>query len=141
MRRFSVQMTGRSVPPRWWRQLMGHFARPGDPFEIRCWREETAEIAEASRYGIAAAEGYEVSVKGIVTKELLNSWLTGEPRDRSVYNKMTAFFTIHVENDRCDLWSEHYGTEMTLSIREEADAGFFLRVMEEYPEDFSIGEF
>lgn len=120
---------------------MKHFVGVGDPFEIRCWKEETAEIAEASRYGIAAEEKNEVSIRGTVTEELLEAWLTEEPTYKSIYNKMTPYFTIHVENARCDLWSEHYGTELVLEIKTDADIEFFEQVMRQYPESFSIGEF
>ena len=141
MRRFGVQMIDHSVPPRWWRAIMGHFASIGDPFEIRCWREETAEIREASRCGTAAEERNEVSIRGTVTEALLEAWLTEEPAEKSVYNKMTRYFTIHVANARCDLWSEHYGTELVIEIQTDADTGFFEQVMGQYPESFSIGEF
>ena len=120
---------------------MGHFVSVGDPFEIRCWREETAEIREASRYGTAAEERNEVSIRGTVTEALLEAWLTEEPAEKSVYNKMTRYFTIHVANARCDLWSEHYGTELVIEIQTDADIGFFEQVMGQYPESFSIGEF
>lgn len=141
MRRFGVQMIDGSVPPRWWRAIMGHFASVGDPFEIRCWREETAEIREASRCGTAAEERNEVSIRGTVTEALLEAWLTEEPAEKSVYNKMTRYFTIHVANARCDLWSEHYGTELVIEIQTDADIAFFEQVMGQDPECFSVGEF
>lgn len=56
--------------------------------------------------------------------EFLKLLLVEEPTDKSVYNKMTCFFTLHAQNGRCDLWSEHYGTEMTLEVTMEADAAF-----------------
>ena len=77
---------------------MEHFVKVGDAFEIRCWREEAAEIGEASLYGTAVADRYEVSVKGSVTEELLGKLLTEAPADKSIYNKMTKYFTIHVRN-------------------------------------------
>ena len=52
---------------------------------------------------------------------------------------MTKYFTIHVENNLCDIWSEHYGTEMVIDIRADADIEFFEQVMRRYPESFSIG--
>ena len=104
---------------------MEHFVKAGDTFEIRCWREEAAEIGEASLYGTAVADRYEVSVKGSVTEELLGKLLTEAPADKSIYNKMTKYFTIHVRNDLCDIWSEHYGTEMVRDIISDADTAFF----------------
>ena len=118
---------------------MRHFARAGDPFEIRCWREETSEIENASWYGVSAADSYEVSIKGIVTDGLLKEWLTEEPTDKTIYNKMTKYFTIHVENDLCKLWSEHYGTEMAIVVTAEKERVFLEQVMGQYPEAFSVG--
>ncbi len=141
MKRFSVQMIDLSVSSRWWKELMQHFVRAGDVFEIRCWREEIAEIQEASLYGTAAEDKYEVSVKGAVTKDLLKKLLTEEPTDKSIYNKMTKYFTIHIKNDLCDIWSEHYGTEMTIEIAADADINFFEQVIGRYPESFSAGMF
>ena len=117
---------------------MEHFVKAGDAFEIRCWREEAAEIGEASLYGTVVADGYEVSVKGSVTEELLGKLLTEAPADKSIYNKMTKYFTIHVENDLYNLWSEHYGTEMVIDVISDADIEFFEQVMKQYSESFSI---
>ena len=138
MKQFGVQMIDHSVTSQWWRSIIKHFIRVGDTFEIRCWREETAEIQEASLYGTAIDDKYEVSIKGSVTKELLEELLTEEPTDKSIYNKMTKYFTIHVGNDLCDIWSEHYGTEMVIDIISDADIEFFEKVMRQYPESFSI---
>lgn len=118
---------------------MRHFARAGDSFEIRCWREEISEIENASWYGVSAADSYEVSIKGIVTDGLLKEWLTEEPTDKTIYNKMTKYFTIHVENDLYNLWSEHYGTEMAIVVTAEKEMGFLEQVMGQYPEAFSVG--
>ena len=118
---------------------MRHFARAGDSFEIRCWREEISEIENASWYGVSAADSYEVSIKGIVTDGLLKEWLTEEPTDKTIYNKMTKYFTIHVENDLYNLWSEHYGTEMAIVVTAEKERVFLEQVMGQYPEAFSVG--
>lgn len=139
MKRFGVQLIDHSISSQWWKEIMKHFVRVGDRFEIRCWREEAAEIGEASRYGAAVDEKYEVSIKGIVTKELLEDLLIEKIADKSIYNKMTKYFTIHVENDRCDIWSEHYGTELVIDISADADIDFFEQVMGRYPGSFSIG--
>ena len=138
MKQFGVQMTDNSISSQWWKKIMGHFVRVGDAIEIRCWREETAEIEEASSYGAAVNDGNEVSVKGIVTKDLLEKLLSEEPAEKSLYNKMTNYFTIHVKNDLCDVWSEHYGTEMVITIMSDSDIEFFEQVMKQYPESFSI---
>ncbi len=141
MQQFGVQMISHSASSQWWKKIMGHFVRAGDTFEIRCWKEETDEIAEASLYGTAEEDHCEVSVKGTVTKELLEKLLTEEPADKTIYNKMTKYFTIHVKNGLCDIWSEHYGTEMVIDIMSDADIEFFGQVMRQYPEDFSVGAF
>ena len=132
MKQFGVQMIDHS------KKIMEHFVRVGDAFEIRCWREEVAEIREASLYGTAVGDKYEVSIKGTITKELLEKLLIEEPADKSIYNKMTKYFAIHVENDLCDIWSEHYGTEMIIDIIADADIEFFEQAMRQYPESFSI---
>ena len=139
MKRFGVQMIDHSISSQWWKKIMEHFVRVGDAFEIRCWREEVAEIREASLYGTAVGDKYEVSIKGTITKELLEKLLIEDPIDKNIYNKMTKYFTIHVENDLCDIWSEHYGTQMVIDIISDADIKFFEQVMRHYPESFSIG--
>lgn len=140
MKQFFVQMIDNSMSSQWWKEIIEHFVKAGDTFEIRCWWEEAAEIGEASLYGTAVADRYEVSVKGSVTEELLGKLLTEAPADKSIYNKMTKYFTIHVRNDLCDIWSEHYGTEMVIDIISDADIEFFEQVMGQYPGSFSIGE-
>ena len=139
MRQFGVQMIDNSISSQWWKKIMNHFVKIGDIFEIRCWREEVVEMKEASLYGTVVDDKYEVSIKGIVTKELLEKLLTEEPADKSIYNKMTKYFTIHVENNLCDIWIEHYGTEMVINIIADTDIEFFEQVMRQYPESFSIG--
>ena len=138
MRQFGVQMIDNSISPQWWKKIIEHFVRVQDTFEIRCWREEVTEIGEASLYGTATYDKYEVSIKGSVTKELLEKLLIEEPTDKSLYNKMTKYFTIHIKNDVCDIWSEHYGTELVIDIISDADIEFFEQVMRRYPESFSI---
>ena len=139
MKQFSVQMMDNSVSSQWWKKIMEHFVRVGDTFEIRCWREEVAEIEQASLYGTTIDSKYEVSIKGVTTNDLLKKLLTEEPTDKSIYNKMTKYFTIHVKNDLCDIWSEHYGTEMVIDIIADTDIEFFEEVMGQYPESFSVG--
>lgn len=51
MKRFAVQMTDGLISSDWWKKIIGHLIRAGDPFEIRCWKEEVSEIASASLYG------------------------------------------------------------------------------------------
>lgn len=141
MKRFSVQMIDNSISPQWWKKIIEHFVRVQDTFEIRCWREETDEIREASLYGTANDDKYEVSIKGIVTEAMLEKLLAEEPADKNTYNKMTKYFTLHVANNLCDIWSEHYGTELVIDIISDADIEFFEQVMGQYPKEFSVGIF
>ena len=138
MKHFDVQMIDNSISSQWWKTIVKHFIKVGDAFEIRCWREEVTEIEEASLYGIAVDDKYEVSIKGFLTKELLEKLLIEEAADKSIYNKMTKYFTIHVENNLCNIWSEHYGTQMVIDIISDANIEFFKQVMKQYHESFSI---
>lgn len=139
MKRFFVQMIDESISSNWWREIIEHFVRVGDTFEIRCWKEELSEIASAAFYGSAVDDENEVSIKGCVTEKLLEELLTDEPVDKSVYNKMTKYFTVNVKNSSCNISSEHYGTEMYIEITSDKDIAFFEQVMNQYPEGFSVG--
>ena len=128
MKQFGIQMIDNSISSQWWKTIMKYFVKIGNSFEIRCWKEEAAEIESASLYGVAVDDKCEVSIKGSVTKELLEKLLIEEPTDKSIYNKMTKYFTIHVENDLCNIWSEHYGTEMVIDVISDADIEFLEKV-------------
>ena len=136
----SLQMIDRSVSSHWWREVVKHFLRAGDPLEIRCWKEEEDEIRQASRYGTPAAENYEVSVKSIVTDEFLEEILSDEPTDKSLYNKMTKYFTINTERGDLRFCSAHYGTELYIEGASEEDVSFFKGIMAPYEngEYFSV---
>lgn len=58
-----------------------------------------------------------------------------EPMDKVVYNKMTEFFTILVENK---IFSEHYGTELYLFNVHDDEVEVFKKIMTPYWEKFSI---
>lgn len=138
MKRFAVQMIDNSISSDWWKTIMEHFTSVGDTFEIRCWKEELSEIAGASLYGAATEDKNEVSIKGIVTQELLEELLTDSPEDKEIYNKMTRYFTVNIKNDLYDIWSGHYGTEMYIEMASVKDIDFFEQVMDQYSEMFSI---
>ena len=102
MKQFGVQMIDHSVTSQWWRSIIKHFIRVGDTFEIRCWREETAEIQEASLYGTAIDDKYEVSIKEIdvYTNTLPTSGKiiftqTGYRARGSISRDIEAEFTIY----------------------------------------------
>lgn len=139
MREISLQMIDRRITSDWWKKLVKHFVKAGDSFEIRCWKEETAEIQHALKYGNYANDNYEVSVKGVVTDQFVSELLSENPTDKSIYNKMTKYFTINVEHEKIKFCSAHYGTELYLTGVSDGDITFFQDVMKEYTEeDFSI---
>lgn len=140
MSQISLQMIDKSVSSHWWREVVTHFFRAGDALEIRCWKEEEDEVRQASKYGTPAAENYEVSVKGIVTAKFLEEILSDEPADKSLYNKMTKYFTINVERGPLRFCSAHYGTEMYIEGASAEDISFFQKVMAPYEDDeyFSV---
>ncbi len=138
MRRIQVQMIDNSVSSDWWKKLVQYFIRIGDKLEIRCWKEETAEIQQASLYGKPSDDKYEVLIKGTVTTNLLLELLTDEPADRSIYNKMTKYFTINTTNGRRNFSSAHYGTEMYIAEASADDIAFFSKIMEQYRTYFSV---
>ena len=141
MKRVSIQMVDNTVSSEWWKTIIHHFLRVGDNFELRCWEEETQEILQAERYGVATTEGHEVSIQGVIVDELLLELMEETPTDKEIYNKMTKYFTINVKNELCNICSEHYGTEMYIVIYSDVDVLFFEQVMKQYADDcFSIGE-
>ena len=133
-----LQMIDKRTSSDWWKKLVEHFIKVGDAFEIRCWKEEVDEIRQASLYGNPTEDRNEVSVKGVVSEELLTELLSDEPSDKSIYNKMTKYFTINVENDKCFLCSAHYGTEMYLEKVSDADISFFESAIKQYDDCFSV---
>ena len=134
----SLQMIDKKTSSDWWRKIVEHFVNVGDAFEIRCWKEEVDEIRQTSLYGNSTEDKNEVSIKGVVTAELLAELLSEEPSDKSIYNKMTKYFTINVENERCFLCSAHYGTEMYLERVSDTDISFFESVINQYDDCFSV---
>ncbi len=139
MREISLQMIDHNISSRWWKELVKYFVQIGDSLEIRCWKEETAEIQQASLYGNPTKDNYEVSIKGVVSEQLISELLSEKPTDKSIYNKMTKYFTINVEREGRKFCSAHYGTEMYLTGVSDDDIAFFKNVMKEYTEeDFSI---
>ncbi len=133
-----MQMVDGSVQSDWWKELIRHFVSVGDELEIRCWKEETAEVQHASIYGEPSEDGYEVSVKGVVTPQLFAELLAEEPVDKEIYNKMTKYFTVRVRNASRTFSSEHYGTEIYANGASD-DLAFISNVMEPYGNRFSIG--
>lgn len=100
---------------RWWNELIRSCVRIGDPFEIHCWYDESEAIMQALRFGHKETTTWHggTVIKGRITREFIG-FLTESPKptDTEIYNKMTPFFSIFFGNR---LYSEHYGTEMTIS--------------------------
>ncbi len=134
-----LQMMDKRISSDWWKKLVEHFIKVGDAFEIRCWKEETDEIKQASLYGNPTEDYNEISIKGVISAELLAELLSDEPKDKSIYNKMTKYFTINVKNDKCFFCSAHYGTEMYLEKVSDTDISFFESVVKQYDDCFSVG--
>ena len=139
MREISLQMIDHRISSDWWKKLVKYFVQIGDSLEIRCWKEEAAEIQQASAYGNPTDENYEVAIKGVVSEQFILELLSESPSDKSIYNKMTKYFTINVEREGRKFCSAHYGTEIYLIGVSDDDIAFFHDVMKEYTEeDFSI---
>ena len=139
MSEVSLQMIDCRISSDWWKKLVKHFVKVGDSLEIRCWKEETAEIRQASVYGNPTDENYEVAIKDVVSEQFISELLSENPTDKSVYNKMTKYFTINTEREGIKFCSAHYGTEIYLIDVSYEDIAFFQDVMKEFSEeDFSI---
>ena len=139
MREISLQMLDRKISSLWWKEIVKHFIKVGDCLEIRCWKEETTEIQQASMYGNTTDDNYEVSIKGVVTEQFISELISENPTDKSIYNKMTKYFTINVECERRKLCSAHYGTEMYLIGVSDEDIVFVKNLMNAFTEeDFSV---
>ena len=119
----------------WWNDLIRVCARIGDPFEIHCWYDETDAVRQALRFGHKEPSTWHggTVIKGTITREFLRFlWDTPKPTDTEIYNKMTPFFSIFFGKR---LYSEHYGTEMTISksVREnEAQISAILDEVESF---------
>ncbi len=138
MSRIQIQMIDNTVSSDWWRKIVRHFVRIDDELEIRCWKEETAEIQQASLYGKPSKDKFEISIRGMVTAKLLAELLSEEPTDKRIYNKMTKYFTINVKNELCDFCSEHYGTEVYIDRILGYEIFFVQKLLNQYADHFSI---
>lgn len=95
-----------------WRTIMSEKLKSAGRFEIHCWNEEEKEIEMALRYGRLKETGWSYGkvIEGKGTEEMAAFLLSlPKPTDTEVYNKMTPFFSIFLDNG---FSSEHYGTEL-----------------------------
>lgn len=96
-----------------WRKIMAEELSSATAFEIHCWNEEHECIDLAMQFGSKKdfKWDYGTVIEGEVNQKFIK-WLMGLPKpdDTEIYNKMTPFFTIALNNG---FWSEHYGTELS----------------------------
>lgn len=95
-----------------WRILMAEKLSAAARFEIHCWNEEREEIHLALPFGRLkeTAWAYGKVIAGEVTPEFTAFLLSlPKPQDTEVYDKMTPFFSIFLDNG---FSSEHYGTQL-----------------------------
>ena len=91
-----------------WKEIIVGYLKNGEKFEVHCWNEEKEQIAIMKEYAqIEKTDwGFGVVLKGIVTAEFTNMLLSlPKPSDNEIYNKMTPFFSIFIDNI---FYSEHY---------------------------------
>ena len=94
-----------------WQALLDEYLARAKTFEIHCWNEETDWIELALQYGTLKEADWQHGhiITGAVTPEFC-AMLLGQPKpaDTEIYNKMTPFFQIFLDED---FQSCHYGTE------------------------------
>lgn len=108
----AIEIDGSSPSNEEWKAIMSEKLATASRFEIHCWNEEQKETEMALQYGrLKKTEWrYGKVIEGAVTKELAEFLLSlPKPSDTEVYNKMTPFFSIFLDNG---FSSEHYGTEL-----------------------------
>ena len=96
-----------------WKKIMSKQLKMAKTFEIHCWNEEQKEIKMVLPFGELKESCWKYGkiIHGPVTPEFIEYILSlPKPTDTEIYNKMTPFFTIALDNG---FWSEHYGTELT----------------------------
>ena len=116
---------------RWWNELVRACAVIGDSFEIHCWYDETDAVQQALRFGHKEPSTWHggTVIKGTITREFLRFLLDApRPTDTEIYNKMTPFFSIFFGKR---LYSEHYGTEMTISKNVRENKAAISKILDE----------
>lgn len=101
----------------WWRALFLLYARPGQRFEIHCWRQEEEAAAAARRLGCekdGAWAGGTV-VEGTMDEEKLAFLLSLDTGEESA-----PFFNLFLSGA---FYSEHYGSEIHILRQPEDRAG------------------
>lgn len=99
-----------------WKRIMASELSKSKRFEIHCWNDETMFIDLALQFGKLKNSGWEYGkiIVGEVTTDFTEIVLNyPKPTDTEIYNKMTPFFSIFLDNG---FSSEHYGTELNKEI-------------------------
>lgn len=94
-----------------WMALVSEKLKIAKTFEIHCWNDETEWIELALQYGTLKESDWQggTMIAGEVTLEFTKMLLNlPKPADREIYNKMTPFFDVWLDDD---FQSCHYGTE------------------------------
>ena len=115
----SIEIDAAAATNEEWQAIMAKKLKTASRFEIHCWNEEQHEIAEALQWGVSKCHSWRNGsvIEGEVTKEFADYILSlPKPDDTAVYNKMTPFFSIFLDNG---FSSEHYGTELNQALSNE----------------------
>lgn len=99
-----------------WKTLIAGPLKKATRFEIHCWTEESEEIALACRFGTVKEDPWMHGkvIVGVVTDAFRTFILEyPKPTDTEIYNKMTPFFNIFLDDD---FQSCHWGTEVHTEI-------------------------
>ena len=100
-----------------WLELITVALKSAKTFEIHCWNEEEEWIEVSLEYGTIKETDWKYGkiVTGNVTKEFSDMLLSmPKPTDIEIYNKMTPFFSIFL--DEYNFQSCHYGTEIYMIV-------------------------
>ena len=97
-----------------WKEIMRLQLASSNRFEIHCWNLEQEEISLALPFGTLEESEWQYGkiISGSVSDQFTSFLLNlPKPEDTDLYNKMTPFFSIFLDNG---FSSEHYGTELGL---------------------------
>ena len=106
-----VQFDGTEPDNKRWLALISERLETAKIFEIHCWEDEGEWIELALQYGEEKHTGWShgIVIAGEVTPAFRAMLLSlPKPEDREIYNKMTPFFDVFLDDS---FQSCHYGTE------------------------------
>lgn len=112
----TIEIDEASTSNEGWKNIMSVNLKNAAHFEIHCWNEEQEEIQMALKFGRFKETNWSYGkvVVGTITKNFVEFLLSyPKPADTEIYNKMTPFFSIFLDNG---FSSEHYGTELNQQI-------------------------